>query len=102
MPWYAVPMSRAKPTQQRRELAFERAVLARLKLLSARLTAVLKKLIAHDYPADFWQLDFEVHGQGAFEEGFPVQVYYYRKGYDQIMEGTKVGTHTPPKSPTPC
>jgi hypothetical protein len=66
--------------------AFQRALAPHLRALSPRLTRVLKKLITHPYPVDFWQLDFEIFG---LYGGFPVRSYFYRKGFDQVFEGMK-------------
>lgn len=74
---------------------FRRVVVKGLKKLSPRLTKVLAELIAHEYPEEFWQLDFEVH---EFRNGFPVVVYFYCEGFDQVMDGEKRGKPYPFKA----
>jgi hypothetical protein len=67
---------------------FRGQVRQRLEPLAAELTAVLKRLIERRYPEGFWLLGFEVDQQG-LADGFPVLVYFYEEGFDQVMEGDR-------------
>lgn len=51
---------------------------------TAQLVPALRILIEHEYPEDFWQLDFEVHEY--YFDDFPVCVYFYREEFDQVAD----------------
>lgn len=86
----------ARISKASRVAGFRKGVAAGLRPLGPRLTKVLKTLIEHPYPEDFWQLDFEIHD---FEYGFPAVVYFYREGFDQVMEDDKQRKAYPFKVP---
>ena len=65
--------------------AFRAVVAANLKKSAPKLTAVLRELIKFEYPDEFWQLDFEIHDQSKS----PVCIYFFREGFDQVMESAK-------------
>lgn len=57
------------------ETEFQQRVVAALELHSPELVAVLRQLVAHDYPPDVASVDFEVFPDG-FTSGFPVRAFF--------------------------
>jgi hypothetical protein len=74
--------------------ACRRAVAAHLRPRSARLIARLKKLIAHEYPDDFWRLDFEIEDDGAGADA-SIVAYFYRARFEQIYENDRDANRYP-------
>lgn len=67
---------------------FRRKVQWRLNRHTRKLTALLKRLIKHPYPPDFWQLDFEVETQD-FTRDFPISVCFYMENFRSVGPGDK-------------
>ncbi len=83
-----------KQTRAQRDAAFRRAFLDHLTPLSGRLTTALRRLVRHDYPPAFWQLDFEIHDLW-LDRGWPVVTYLYRKDFDQVIETDRAASGFP-------
>lgn len=82
-------------SKQRRAKAFRKCVAAKLKPLTSKTTASLRRLIAHPYLEEFWQLDFEIHEMWMKS---PIAVHFYCRGFDEVRPDEKRGARYPFKA----